>query len=111
MDTKSALAPFFNKLREELLAPIVEETMKSHFSTPPPNTMEPKQIWEQKTRKELMDIFSGQGLIDKTANGLDAIVADLKSHLSPQDMEKISEELNHGVETWIQVNSKPKGQQ
>src|SRR5262249_20215302 len=34
-----------------------------------------------------------------------------QSHLSAQEMEKISEEWTHGVETWIQVNSGPKDQE
>lgn len=100
MDSKTALAPFLNKLKGEVFASIVEETMKD---MPPPhsNSLEPKHVQETKTRQEAMDFLSGQASLDKIAAGFDAIVHDLSSHLSPSDMEKISEEWTHGVATWI----------
>lgn len=101
MNTKNALEPFLNKAKAEIFTSLVEEAMREYFPTPPPNILEPKKIWEQKRREELMDLFSGQAGIDKSIAGFEAIIEDLNGHLSPKDMERISQEWEHGVEVWI----------
>lgn len=101
MDTKATLEPYLNKAKVELFAPLIEEVMKEHFAMPPPNSLESKEVWEEKKRKELMDLFSGQAVIEKTIAGFDAISEDLQGNLSLADRERISQEWKHGVETWI----------
>lgn len=115
MNTKELLQPYLDKAKSELFTSLVDQVMKEHFLTPPPNILEPKEIWEQKKRNELIELFSGQAAIDKTARGFDAIIENLNSLLSPQEMEKVSQEWERGVENWIaetkivQENATPKG--
>lgn len=102
MNAKNALLePYLNNAKVEIFGSLVEEAMKQYFPAPPPNSLEPKEVWEQKKRNELMDLFSGQAAIDKSIAGFDAIVQDLNGHLSQANIERISQEWEHGVEAWI----------
>jgi len=101
MDTKSAIKPFINPIKAGLFKSDVEKTMAEHYSAPPPNSLEPTNIWKERIERELIDLYSGQAAIDKAAMGYDAIAEDLRSHLSPKEFDKIYQEWSHGVERWI----------
>ena len=106
MNTKNVLDQYLGKVKNELFAPLVEQTMAEHFSSPPPNLLESKAVWEEKRRGELMELYSGQAAVDKTCRGLDALAEDLKGHLSRAALQEISKEWERGVETWLsKVNS------
>jgi len=107
MENKQVLDSFLAKLKEDLIAPEVEKIMAENFTAPPPDSLEPKNIWEQKIRKNLTDLLSGQAVIDKLVAGFDAIIQDLRANLTPSEVNKISEEWNHGVEARMkQMESK-----
>lgn len=87
---------FLEKLKTELIAPEVERIMKEQ--APPPNGLEPQKVWEQKLRTNLMDLFSGEAVLNKMNEGFEAI----SENLTPVEIEKISEEWRRGVELWIE---------
>jgi len=101
MNTKIILDPFLSRLKADVFSPLVEKTMSEYFPSPPPNSLEPRKVWEEKTRNELMNLYSGQTSIDKSTAGFDAIASDLHRHLSPKEFEKILREWEEGVEKWI----------
>lgn len=103
MDSKVTLEPFLNKLKADVFASTVEKTITECFSSPPPHSLEPKKVWKQKIRSELMDLYSGQAAIDKITAGFDAIASDLHRHLSSKEFEKISKEWEEGVKKWISL--------
>lgn len=106
MDVKNKIDPFMSKIKAEMFEPFVEEVMKEHFSVPPPNIIESKSVWEKKKKAELMDLFSGQAVLDKIVAGFEAISEYLKTHLSSADMDRVAKEWELGTEKWIaRVNS------
>ncbi len=101
MSIKTAAAPFINKLKSEVVAPIVERTMEEHFSAPPPNSLEPVQVRKEKARHELTNLFSGQAAVDKMTAGFDAIAEILRGQLRPKEFDHLYNEWSKGVEKWI----------
>lgn len=100
MDTKSALKSYLNPIKSEVFGALIEETMQE--MAPPPNSLESKEAWRGKTENALMEAISGQATIDKTADGFDAIMEDLRTHLSTSAVENISKEWELGIERWVE---------
>ena len=95
------LEPFLDKTKTEFFSSAIESAMKELFPHPPHDSLEPENIWEEKKRKEVLAILSGQAAIDKSIAGFDAIAMDLKHHLKSAEMEKISKEWELGVQAWM----------
>jgi tetratricopeptide (TPR) repeat protein len=105
MNTKLILDQLLVKLKTEVFNSVVEETL-SKYSLPP-NSLEPKKVWEQKIRKRLLDLYSGQAAVNKTIAGFDAIANDLYLHLGPEEFEKIEKEWKKGLEKWTELAKEP----
>lgn len=85
-------------LKEEIIAPLVDELMATEYSVPPPNPLVSPSLWKDQKRKELMDLFSGQKEMDRINAAIEIFRAEFQANFSVVEREKFQKEWDQGIE-------------
>jgi tetratricopeptide (TPR) repeat protein len=94
-------------LKEEVLAPIIDNLMATEYAAPPPNLLVSPQAWKQQKREELVALFSGQKEVDRINSALEVLKADFQANLSEVELEKLREEWESGTEKITHLLDQP----
>lgn len=94
-------------IKEEILAPLVDELMATEYAVAPPNPLVSPKAWKEQKRKELLDLYSSQKEIDRISSAVAALRSDFEATLSPIEFDKYQEEWENGVKRMLELFNKP----